>query len=1034
MSVDCIYNNLRQKLDVLGYTQPLPLAAITLVGALFEDLVKTTESLRDSKLKICNLLEEKSCWELDVEPYKCDNSRLLAECNQLHLELIKQKEDSEEKICDLNQRIRNLECDKNYLDEHCQHLQAQIKAFILKSIDSNSVKNNKNGVNMNKKPFVSTVRSGEFIPNAFSENASIKCTKCSVGFCKQFSAGSANPSAPEVQMEKLENNIKDLNDQVAFYKKKIESRDREIRRLNELLAGGRPPAALAKDCCYKDIGTLSEDVELLQREKSESLCKIREYQDKMHEAMQRAMDLEGKNKKLQRELDELKEAALAIESQANTEIAEREKEIEDLKADLQRLKDKFETRDFSSAPSKSSAEEKRIFNERLNELTQRESELELENEKLMKKNHKLKCRLTSCQKENVYKNVQDDHKCVDEERIRLKSERDFFQKEYLRMLGKAGSDKEIEFLQSQVKSKDDELRLLRSELCVRQQHPSARSDKSSNSECVQAIVIRAERERDVVKVELERIRNERDTLREKLQSFTLLQADSSQKYQEKIHELTNKITALECDNRDLNSARVPSQTQIVLLKEEIDGLKKKLFELQEENCKLKSSQNQLRLLQDQTERALSEYQNKLAAAEAQLESAESQLNNYGTNRDASRNEIETLKNEIASLKSTYVKMENEKDKIVAELDAKTEKVYQLEFDLKATKDKRNDLERQVKELERKLEFLSTQSLKRDSELQDTSTESKSLRQQLAALKSSREQAIEENGRLSNDLAESQADIATLKRRLKDSEVEIERLKQQLKQYVQEVKKAEDLLLHKEKEREEMLDHYRSLSHDAVLLEGNNQSLEVEAAECKRQLCEAEDEIAALKKELATRKDIIDKLEAQIDTLKTQNTFLENQIEEAYDEQQLLKVDLAARKELCDKLDIQRDKLNAEVFELNKIRKKLERDNEKLRAENDRTLNGTKATADTFEDLLSKTRRELEEQIKVDSRLSQELIRMKERNEDLLQQLKEERDKRRQHENLAREYDVQVKELRHNITDERFRQARSREESPKFTTM
>lgn len=36
----------------------------------------------------------------------------------------------------------------------------------------------------------------------------------------------------------------------------------------------------------------------------------------------------------------------------------------------------------------------------------------------------------------------------------------------------------------------------------------------------------------------------------------------------------------------------------------------------------------------------------------------------------------------------------------------------------------------------------------------------------------------------------------------------------------------------EKEREEMLDHYRCLSHDAVMLEGNNQSLEHEAAECK----------------------------------------------------------------------------------------------------------------------------------------------------------------------------------------------------------
>lgn len=56
-AADSVFNNLRQKLDVMGYRQSLPLAAIPLVGCLFEDLVKTTESLRDSKKQIMDLLE-----------------------------------------------------------------------------------------------------------------------------------------------------------------------------------------------------------------------------------------------------------------------------------------------------------------------------------------------------------------------------------------------------------------------------------------------------------------------------------------------------------------------------------------------------------------------------------------------------------------------------------------------------------------------------------------------------------------------------------------------------------------------------------------------------------------------------------------------------------------------------------------------------------------------------------------------------------------------------------------------------------------
>lgn len=47
---------------------------------------------------LLRVFKEKSCWELGVEPYKCDNSRLLQECNQLHMQTLKQQEEYEEKI------------------------------------------------------------------------------------------------------------------------------------------------------------------------------------------------------------------------------------------------------------------------------------------------------------------------------------------------------------------------------------------------------------------------------------------------------------------------------------------------------------------------------------------------------------------------------------------------------------------------------------------------------------------------------------------------------------------------------------------------------------------------------------------------------------------------------------------------------------------------------------------------------------------------------------------------------------------------
>lgn len=82
------------------------------------------------------------------------------------------------------------------------------------------------------------------------------------------------------------------------------------------------------------------------------------------------------------------------------------------------------------------------------------------------------------------------------------------------------------------------------------------------------------------------------------------------------------------------------------------------------------------------------------------------------------------------------------------------------------------------------------------------------------------------------MAESECKNCQLKGKLTESEKEIERLKSQLQQYVQEVQRAEELLLRKEEERDEMLEFYKTLSQDAIVLEGNNQSLEIVAAESK----------------------------------------------------------------------------------------------------------------------------------------------------------------------------------------------------------
>ncbi|XP_017842894.2 centrosomal protein of 135 kDa isoform X1 [Drosophila busckii] len=1032
------FQDLRAKLDVMGFKQALPVLAVPLVGAIFGDLIRTTECLRDTKTSLAELLEEKTCWEMGVEPYKCDNARLLAECNELHLQFVKEREDFELRLCDAERRLRSLQTDKEHLQSHNAQLQNQLDAFLSKQLftATNAKRSQLGTARSTKKPFVSTVRSGDVLPPVLGNFAqsTLKCTKCNVGVVQKTTTTNkdgvtvTHTSAPE-EVDRLQNELTACTDQLEFYKRKVESRNREIRRLNDLLMGGRPPAALAKDCCYKEVGALSQDIDLLQREKTDLMSQMRECQDKMHDAMQRALRTEDEKQRLQLQLNELKEAALEMEQQANSELDARELEVQQLQVELKQLKGK--------APPLTGHEDKRKLHEKLNVLSRRAEELELLNEKQKKKLLKMHTKMCELQKE-----VRDQSSATpDEEKIKLRSERDFFQKEYLRLMAKSGSDTEIAFLQQQIKSKDEELRLLRSELCMQsarksdifdQQTPStACSTNSNRSECVQAAIQRVERERDCARAEMERMRCERDILREKQLSSVQLHAEELQSLRTRNEELMDRLRQLEQDMRAVNGARYPTEAQNAILKEDLAVLKERIATQLEEIEKLKRENSQITLLNDQNERIVADYQSKLLIADRQRQAADARASTIDSGRESNRNEVSQLRTELGALRQTLKSLEHEKDTLMNQLDNKTERLYKLEYENKDCKEQRNSLEQTVKELESQISKLTSRTRQRDSELCETSAESKTLRQQIVALKASRDEAIAEHRRLTDKLSDAQVDVKTMQTKLRDSEQQVINMKQQLHKYVQEVKKAEDLLMNKcfefkEKEREELLDYYHNLTHDQVELEGNNRSLEIEAEEFKRQICDLECEVRSLKDQLLCRQCTIDDLEMQLTATRASMRCLQRELENARDH----KIELDVRKELCDKLDVEKEKLNAELNEMNEIRKKLEKECEKLRSELQQKSMLNQLTTETTEQMLERIRGEKQRQDEDELRSKCEMDRLRQLHESTLNELQEERARCNQQERLANEYEQQARELRQGLSEDRFCQARSRDLSSK----
>lgn len=78
------------------------------------------------------------------------------------MDIIRQRDMYTQKIFDLNKSIRNLEFENRQLNQHCVELETKLAEFDPKQ---RKHRNELLNLNQKRKPFVSTVRSGEFLPS-----------------------------------------------------------------------------------------------------------------------------------------------------------------------------------------------------------------------------------------------------------------------------------------------------------------------------------------------------------------------------------------------------------------------------------------------------------------------------------------------------------------------------------------------------------------------------------------------------------------------------------------------------------------------------------------------------------------------------------------------------------------------------------------------------------------------------------------------------------------------------------------------------
>ncbi|XP_072746619.1 centrosomal protein of 135 kDa [Anoplolepis gracilipes] len=1136
------YRTVRKHLDNLGYKQALSLDALPLIETLLADLVQTTDSLKHFKAIAQENIEVQSQLQLKVDPYKCDNARLVQECNQLHSDLIEAKEAHQKQIKDLKKQIHKLECECNDLQ-----LASSRNIYKIRELETESAAKSKKILELQGKclkptiinvgfsakkrpcfPLRRPVLEAEPMPRAKSSTSLPKLSSVEPKIIDIINTADHKMNCLNQEVTKLQGELLLQTDTIETLEKQIATKEKEIIRLRKMLEGGRSYAAVCKDCTCKKMekkigathDTQISELRILQHAKLELEQQLKESLNKQHDAMSQAMKLAKRNEELEKELRDIDHVALSVEADCNSAVKENNRrvcrlqekledvmtqlhvlereltverrEVQELRADLESCK--LEKRNIQRT-LESTLDEKKQMSDRINQLAIIEKSLKDEMERLTKENEYQRQALKNHKNESVdhqaiIKNGEiikdtdtlDMQRLIDETDLkimslqqsiqRLEAERDHYKKEYIncrderrrasdkdnadlwtricelkrelsdmeQALSKAQREKEEfyyqkEDLEARLKTyKDSQRQTYVPCRCKPVRACTCKPDSPISIENITAtktMLERLERERDTARADVERLIDERDALRERLKMMSEAHTCEQLRLKESLVEAETRLKHIEKERQDLLVTQGTKRVTINGLEDQLDDVQEELRRTKQELMAQRTQYFQLRTLQDQTDQALGDVQGQLSQTESELNKAMDRNKSMEQQQAQLNDEIKELKQEINNLRANMTLLDQEKDRLLMALDEKTEKIAALERELGHKDQETEGIQQQIRDLQHKNEICIDQSAERERQLRSLQLEMETVQRQLKTASMDRENAIQENRKLQDDLASMTCEVQNLQRELETSHAECYDLKRQLQTYVSEVRRAEELLNRKENERTEMLNHFRSLSLEATVLENSNHSLESEAAEAKGALQTVRHQIADLERQLTDRDCLIKGYETQISNLTQSVASMETQLRQQIEQRHQAETDLLAVRDLCVKLDQQKDTLVEQLDDKNTIKEHYEAQVSRLKAEQSimqEQMTRDHVTMERLETLLDQARQESINAQATNQELQNEISRLKQKVSELQSKLSSESAELRQYQNQAAEYSKQISELRRQVTNERFDRARKEEQN------
>uniref|UniRef100_A0A6Q2Y4V0 Centrosomal protein 135 n=1 Tax=Esox lucius TaxID=8010 RepID=A0A6Q2Y4V0_ESOLU len=950
--------NLRKRLDQLGYRQPLGIETLPLVEKLFSDLVHTTESLRNAKLNAGKTEKESRNLDAFLEPYKTENARLVRENNELHLGLLKLREDKDRVSRELKAYIRKLDHDTSdlkFLNNQYVHK--------VRSLEKESKAKTERIHQLQEKNMQAVVQT----PGGKKHSIPFRRQRMQIDELIPPSSGRTQPVAQpddpyiadllqvaddriqelqqditklKLDLERAQCSIKHLNAQV-------EERDREIDRLSRALDGGRPQDVISLEAQTisneKLIAHLNLQIEYLQQTNRTLEQKVQGLQQRKQDASTEVADLSAKNQELCQELSQIDHLARQLEKDKDLVLETADQELQEAKV-RRAGEEVFEQEGQEYCEKRIQyekieglmhflEEEKKRLQAKLDKMTDADMVLELES---MRFKHGV------CGKDRSPSRLDAFVRSLEEERDYHRQEAE----RYRRLRGPGGMDlsparrspgrgrsprgrmgsqgrlsrtakerdelqavllgfeRHMEDIQINVKAltaERDQLNLQ----CKQEELRQARIDSEVSNE-----VLRLKDDREQAHAELQRISSERDTLRERLKVAQTCALTDRQEEERRILNLEDTIKTVR------------------LIHFSIIKMEQSLFD---------------------TQHRLSAKTNELHAAHLQIEKLEEKIGELSRHGSAHRDELATLQKTVCIL-------DREKDALQDDVDRKTESMAEETLE---------EVRHTVTDMENSLDQLKGSLSSREREIASLRRQLDSAQEQLSGLGRDREIALRENRRLQDDLATMTRENQAVHAEMEEALHEKDELKMRVHSYISEVARIENMMTIKEQENREMLERFRmahSESEDRELklqhAEDLNNSIRLELLSSDTERRHLRETVGHQEREIQEHMSALQAYEAQVSSLARAMSRLEEELQEVRGEKTVLLSDLASVRELCVKLDSSKElstrQLTSKSMELERVTGELE----DLRSEAEllkKQLASERLTVRNLETLLSSNR-------------------------------------------------------------------------------